>query len=127
MTTIKKITVAGSGVLGSQIAFQSALHGYDVTIYDINGEAIEKSKKLIDTFLPRYKSDLQISSEKLEKAYQKLQFSISLQEAVFEADLLIEAIPESIGIKKEFTEIYPKSLPKKPFLPPILPHSCRVY
>ena len=46
MTTIKKITVAGSGVLGSQIAFQSALHCYDVTIYDINGEAIEKSKKL---------------------------------------------------------------------------------
>ena len=71
MTTIKKITVAGSGVLGSQIAFQSALHGYDVTIYDINGEAIEKSKKLIDTFLPRYKSDLQISSEKLEEAYPR--------------------------------------------------------
>ena len=113
MTTIKKITVAGSGVLGSQIAFQSALHGYDVTIYDINGEAIEKSKKLIDTFLPRYKSDLQISSEKLEEAYQKLQFSINLHDAVSDADLLIEAIPESIGIKKEFYRNLSKIAPEK--------------
>lgn len=34
--TIKKVTVAGSGVLGSQIAFQSAFKGFDVTVYDIS-------------------------------------------------------------------------------------------
>lgn len=35
---IKKVTVAGSGVLGSQIAFQSAFKGFDVTVYDISQE-----------------------------------------------------------------------------------------
>ena len=30
---VKKVTVAGGGVLGSQIAFQSAYRGYDVTIW----------------------------------------------------------------------------------------------
>ena len=35
MSDIKKVTVLGSGVLGSQIAFQAAFHGYDVTSYDV--------------------------------------------------------------------------------------------
>lgn len=35
------ITVAGSGVLGSQIAFQTAFKGFQVAVYDINEEAID--------------------------------------------------------------------------------------
>ncbi len=42
--SIKNVTVAGSGVLGSQIAFQTAFRGYNVTIYDINDEVISKAK-----------------------------------------------------------------------------------
>ncbi len=41
---IKNVTIAGSGVLGSQIAFQTAFHGYTVTVYDISDEILEKSK-----------------------------------------------------------------------------------
>lgn len=40
----KNITVAGSGVLGYQIAFQTAFHGFHVTVYDINDEVLEKQK-----------------------------------------------------------------------------------
>lgn len=43
--TIKNLTVAGSGVLGSQIAFQAAYKGMSVTIYDINDEALNKGKR----------------------------------------------------------------------------------
>ena len=42
----KNVVVAGGGVLGSQIAFQSAFHGFNVTLYDINDEALEKSKNV---------------------------------------------------------------------------------
>lgn len=42
--TIKNVTVIGAGVLGSQVAFQVAFHGYDVTIYDINDEAVAAGK-----------------------------------------------------------------------------------
>ncbi|HFZ6641500.1 TPA: 3-hydroxyacyl-CoA dehydrogenase NAD-binding domain-containing protein, partial [Streptococcus agalactiae] len=45
--TIKNLTVAGSGVLGSQIAFQAAYKGMSVTIYDINDEALNKGKERI--------------------------------------------------------------------------------
>jgi 3-hydroxybutyryl-CoA dehydrogenase len=39
---ITKVTIAGSGVLGSQIAFQTAFHGY--AVYDISDDILEKSK-----------------------------------------------------------------------------------
>lgn len=41
----KNITVAGSGVLGSQIAYQTAYKGFTVSVYDINDEAIEHAKE----------------------------------------------------------------------------------
>jgi 3-hydroxybutyryl-CoA dehydrogenase len=41
---ITKVTIAGSGVLGSQIAFQTAFHGYAVMVYDISDDILEKSK-----------------------------------------------------------------------------------
>lgn len=45
----KNITIAGSGVLGSQIAFQMAFKGFNVSVYDINDEAwnVQKIESLI--------------------------------------------------------------------------------
>lgn len=42
---IKNVAVAGSGVLGGQIAFQTAFHGFTVKLYDINDEVLAKAKK----------------------------------------------------------------------------------
>lgn len=42
---IKNVTVAGTGVLGSQIAFQTAFKGFEVSAYDINDEALMKAKE----------------------------------------------------------------------------------
>jgi 3-hydroxybutyryl-CoA dehydrogenase len=44
MTDIRKVTVLGTGVLGAQIAFQTAYSGFDVTAYDINEAALEKAR-----------------------------------------------------------------------------------
>lgn len=40
----KNVTVSGSGVLGYQIAFQTAFHGFKVSVYDINDEVLAKAK-----------------------------------------------------------------------------------
>ncbi|MER2115776.1 MAG: 3-hydroxyacyl-CoA dehydrogenase NAD-binding domain-containing protein, partial [Solibacillus isronensis] len=50
----KKVTIAGSGVLGSQIAFQSAFFGFEVSVYDINEEAITKAKQRMATLKTTY-------------------------------------------------------------------------
>lgn len=54
----KNITIAGSGVLGSQIAFQTAFKGFNVSVYDINDEALERAKDRITNLKPYYKEDM---------------------------------------------------------------------
>jgi len=97
----KNITVAGSGVLGSQIAFQTAFHGYNVSVYDINEEALEKAKErlngLKDVYAKYFKDEVKAS-----EALERFTFCTSLEEAVKDADLLIEAIPEIVEIKTNF-------------------------
>lgn len=109
----KNITIAGSGVLGYQIAFQSAFHGFDVTVYDINDEILEKAKAKFGIMSEVFKTDLGASQDQLEAAYQHLHYSSNLAEAVKDADLLIEAVPENPQIKIDFYQKLSKVAPAK--------------
>lgn len=110
---IKKVTVAGSGVLGSQIAYQSAFHGFDVTVYDITNEALETAKERIEALKPLYQADLGATEDQVNEAYARLQFESDLAKAVADADLVIEAIPEVVSIKTEFYTKLGKIAPTK--------------
>lgn len=109
----KNITVAGSGVLGSQIAFQTAYHGFNVTVYDINDEALEKAKDRITNLKPRYQEDLGASQGDLDAAFDRMSFYSDLEKAVEDADLVIEAVPEVVKIKTEFYEKLGNVAPEK--------------
>lgn len=110
--SFKNIIVAGSGVLGSQIAFQTAFHGYNVSVYDINDAALEKAKErlriLKDTYANYFKDE-----EKAAAALERFTFSSSLKEAVKDADLVIEAIPELEEIKINFYKELATFAPEK--------------
>lgn len=45
---IKNVVVAGGGVLGSQIAFQAAYSGFNVSIYDVNEKGLEAAKDRLE-------------------------------------------------------------------------------
>ncbi|OWA37427.1 3-hydroxybutyryl-CoA dehydrogenase [Saccharibacillus sp. O16] len=105
------ILIAGSGVLGSQIAFQTALHGFAVTVYDINDEALERAKSRIEQLKPRYAEDLGTSEQDLEAAWGRLKFQSDLALAAKDADLVIESVPESVPVKIEFYEKLAKVAP----------------
>ncbi|MGE5705061.1 MAG: 3-hydroxyacyl-CoA dehydrogenase [Clostridia bacterium] len=97
-----QITVAGSGVLGSQIAYQTAFKGFNVTVYDINDEALQRAKARMMELKPRYQKDLGATQEEVDAAYQRISFHSDLAKAVAQADLVIEAIPEVVQIKTDF-------------------------
>ncbi len=98
----KNITVAGSGVLGYQIAFQAAFHKFNVTVYDINDNILEKAKAKFTIMSEVFKKDLNASQEQLDATYANLSYNSNLSEAVKDADLIIEAVPENPEIKTEF-------------------------
>lgn len=109
----KYVTVAGSGVLGSQIAFQSAYHGFEVAVYDINEEALTRAKERFEVLKGHFKKDLKATDEELNAAYHRLSFHTDLGESVQDADLLIEAVPEVLDIKKEFYTDLAKVAPEQ--------------
>jgi len=109
----QNITVAGSGVLGSQIAYQTAFKGFNVTVYDINDEALKNAQDRITKLKPFYQQDLGASQEEVDAAYARLTFNSNLTEAVADADLVIEAIPEVVKIKTDFYTNLGKVTPAK--------------
>lgn len=110
--TIKNVTVAGSGVLGYQIAFQTAFKGFNVTVYDINDEAIEKAKAKFELLSKKYQQDLGATPEELTQTKANLSYSSDLQKATAHADLIIEAVPENLKIKIGFYNELAKVAPK---------------
>lgn len=110
---LKNITIAGSGVLGYQIAFQTAFHGFNVTVYDINDEVLEKAKTKFTVLSEAFKADLNATQQQLEETSSRLSYNSNLEEAVKDADLLIEAVPENPLIKNDFYEKLAKVAPEK--------------
>lgn len=109
----KNITVAGSGVLGSQIAFQTAFKGFNVSVYDINDEAIAAAKVRAQKLSELFKAEVAENDADVDAALNRLAFFSDLGEAVKDADLVIEAVPESIEIKADFYQKLAKVAPAK--------------
>lgn len=109
----KNITIAGSGVLGYQIAFQTAFHGYHVTVYDINDDVLKKAAAKFDILAQAFEKDLHASKEQLASTFDRLSYSSDLAAAVAKADLLIEAVPENPTIKIGFYQELAKVAPEK--------------
>ena len=55
---ITNVTVLGTGVLGSQIAYQAAYSGFDVIAYDISHEILETAKLRFEKLAARYEQDV---------------------------------------------------------------------
>lgn len=109
---INNVMVAGSGVLGSQIAFQSAFHGYQVNIYDINDDVLVKAKERINALIETY-TDYFKDEQKAKEAVTRITFYSDIEKSVENIDLVIEAIPEVIEIKKDFYKELGKMSPEK--------------
>jgi len=110
---ITKVTLAGTGVLGSQIAFQTAFHGYAVMVYDISDDILEKSKTTFKKLGDSYKADLNASQKQVDETMDRLSFSSDLAKAVDNADLVIESVPENPSIKKDFYKKLAAVAPEK--------------
>ena len=120
---IKNICVIGGGVLGSQIAFQSAYSGYNVVILARESEIDSYVKPKLDNLYNIYKDTINqmkhpkalanwpkgISDmdnfnakeclDKVEKAYSSIKIISNQEEALKDIDLVIESITENLDVK----------------------------
>lgn len=99
MSSITNLTVLGAGVLGGQIAWQSAYKGKDVVVYDISLEAIERCRLAHNEYAQVYREQVGATAADIEATRSRLSFSTDLATAVSPADLVIEAVPEIPDVK----------------------------
>jgi 3-hydroxyacyl-CoA dehydrogenase len=98
---IQKVTVLGTGVLGSQIAYQTAYCGYEVTAYDVSADALETGQERIRGLAERYEREVKLAANgRAQDALGLIGYTPNLAEAVRDADLVIEAAPELIALKR---------------------------
>ncbi|WP_417249257.1 3-hydroxyacyl-CoA dehydrogenase [Celeribacter sp.] len=100
--SIRKVTVLGTGVLGAQIAFQTAYRGFDVTAYDIDDDKIASARKTMEKLGQAYLNDLpDATADKITETTARISYATDLEQAVQQADLVIEAIPEILDLKNK--------------------------
>lgn len=120
---IKKVVVAGGGVLGSQIAFQAAYCGFDVTIWLRSESSKTRTQPKLDQLKVDYLNSIEGMAAgkmwaagiadsdnfnkkeciaKVEKAHASIKLETSLAEAVKGADLVIESMAEITNEKIAF-------------------------
>lgn len=114
MIEIRKITVLGTGVLGSQIAFQAAYSGFDVSVYDISDDILDQARKRFADLSAIYDKEVSgAAGGKAAETVGRIALFSDLAGAVVDADLVIEAAPEVLKIKREIYEKLGQLAPPK--------------
>jgi 3-hydroxyacyl-CoA dehydrogenase, NAD binding domain len=109
----KNIMVAGTGVLGSQIAFQTAYKGFYVNVYDVSEKVLGHARERLTKLKENYKEDLGATQQAVDEALNRISFYTYLAQAVADADLVVEAIPEVPEIKTAFYKELGRVAPEK--------------
>ncbi len=97
---IERIAVLGAGVMGHGIAQMAAGAGYKVTIRDISQEFLDGARQRIERNLKRNVERGRMTEDAAQELLSRLSFTLDLQDAVRDADLVVEAIPESLDLKQ---------------------------
>jgi 3-hydroxybutyryl-CoA dehydrogenase len=95
-----KIMICGSGTMGRGIALVSILSGHSAILFDKNQEALNQAKSFIDAQLKKSLDKGSIKNEQYVDYSNQCVFTGELSEQVLHADIVIEAIIESLEIKE---------------------------
>lgn len=137
--SFKNVVVAGGGVLGSQIAFQAAYCGFNVTIWLRSEGSIGRTQPKIDNLRETYIAAIEGMADgtgewcagiadsgepidkdaclaRVQQAYDGLKLELNMAAAVADADLVIECMAEDAKAKIEFYQKLAPTLPEKTIL-----------
>jgi enoyl-CoA hydratase/3-hydroxyacyl-CoA dehydrogenase len=108
---IKKIAVMGAGDMGHGIAEVALLSGYKVAMRDIEQRFVDKGLARIKESLEKLVEKQKVTEENKKAMLANIGIFVDLDAAVKDADFVIEAIPEIMGLKKQMFQALDKSAP----------------
>jgi 3-hydroxybutyryl-CoA dehydrogenase len=110
MTDIKNVAVVGGGTMGNGIAHVFAQYGFDVTLIDVDETRCEQARKTIGGNLERQVKKGTLTAEARDATLGRLSTNTS-RSAAAGAQLIIEAVPESLQLKTEVLRDLDKAAP----------------
>lgn len=101
---IRKVAVVGTGLLGTQIAIQATCFGYEVSAHDPDEGSFNRVQQNLKASMKISGGEPIVPMEDWKKAANKVKFCKELEEALRDADLVIEAVPEDLELKRKVFE-----------------------
>ncbi|MGZ0746353.1 3-hydroxyacyl-CoA dehydrogenase NAD-binding domain-containing protein [Haloparvum sp. AD34] len=98
---VDRITVLGAGNMGHGITEVAALAGYDVVMRDIQEEFVQNGYEQIEWSLDKLSEKDRITEAEADDALDRITPVVDLEAAVKDVDVIIEAVPEKMEIKKD--------------------------
>ncbi|MDG5473044.1 3-hydroxyacyl-CoA dehydrogenase [Jeotgalibacillus sp. ET6] len=98
---MERITVAGAGVMGREIAYIAGLNKLKVTLADISQEQLKKAEQTISGLLHKGVEKNKIEPEEAVRVSENISYTTDLPAAFSQADFIIEAVTEKMEIKKQ--------------------------
>jgi 3-hydroxybutyryl-CoA dehydrogenase len=108
LSDIRKVLILGAGTMGQQIGFMCAWHGYQVMLYDISREILDKAVKGMEKlgsswFVPMGR----MTPEQLRETLGRISATTDPAEAAHDADIISESVPEDPALKaKVFAQFH---------------------
>ncbi|PKN77324.1 MAG: 3-hydroxybutyryl-CoA dehydrogenase [Deltaproteobacteria bacterium HGW-Deltaproteobacteria-10] len=113
---VKKIAMIGAGDMGHGIAACCLMGGYTVVLRDIEQKYVDKGMAGIKASFDKFKEKGKMTPEAYADSLARLIPMVDLQEAVKDADFIIEAVPEKLELKKSVFADLDKYAPKHAIL-----------
>lgn len=110
---IKRVCILGAGTLGTRVALQAALSGFQVAIFDISPKALENSQKLMQKIVRQLAQGSGLDDVAGMNAIAAITFTDNPNVAVWDADLINESVTEDVDVKNKVWEQFGIIAPEK--------------
>ncbi len=95
------VAVLGAGTMGHGIAQVTAMAGHEVTVRDVDEDVLEDGLESVRDNLAGGVERDKVTQDEMDATLERLSGTLSLEEAVADADLVIEAVPENMDLKQD--------------------------
>jgi len=113
---IKQVSVIGAGTMGRGIAFACAIKNLSVVVQDIHEQGLTNTKQYMEEQFQKSIQKGKITEEQVKRIRGNIHYSLNIEEAVKQADLVIEAVLEIMDLKIEIFKELDKYAPKHAIL-----------
>ena len=103
---VKTIAVIGAGTMGPGIAYAAAFGGFDTVLEDVSRHVLEQSLAWIRQSFEEGVARGKVEASARDKALSLITTASTVEEAISDADLIIEAVPEELEMKLELFTIF---------------------